>query len=225
MAKASRYVVASEFGTFRRETARTYSHVVIARGYRAELLEAGRLTEIKTARADAANYRATIARGSDPGDRTQFHRDLTAKWIATGELEQWAATADARAARLEAEGPITTDRASWGGVGAPEWTVLGWAGRLELARKVATGEQARAYREVAIVDVATGATVQHRRPPENQADHRPRDAAAHRRRPDVRRADHPPRRPRYGSRGIRRRRRRPAPGPAVDRRRHDRPPA
>lgn len=42
---------------------------------------------------------------------------------------------------------------------AAEWHVLGWSGRLDLARKVATSYQAGLYVHVRIFDVATGQEV------------------------------------------------------------------
>jgi hypothetical protein len=150
--------VKTEHGTFTRTTARTYTHLVIAKGYRAEKIEASRLFEITEARKDATRYRKVIAQGHDP----QFPN--SAEWLAEGKYAQWAEEADQRAARLEAVGPITADLDNWGLHDAnlastPTWGVLGWCGRLDLARKLADTDGASRYRTVHIIDVATGQVV------------------------------------------------------------------
>lgn len=53
-------------------------------------------------------------------------------------------------AKLENDGAIVVDKRT-------DWGVLGWAGRLDLARNVARSQQAMRYRYVRIYDIATGA--------------------------------------------------------------------
>jgi hypothetical protein len=105
MAKKQTLTVTTEYGTFTRTTARTYTHVVVVQDY-----------------SDA--YQAKLRALAATGD----------SWWTAEKVEQQI-----------------TDGAVAG--------VLGWSGSLQLARKVATGRLGRLYRTVAIVDVATGATI------------------------------------------------------------------
>jgi hypothetical protein len=160
MAKA-KLEVGTELGTFTRTTGRTYTHLVAVSGFRAELLEADRLGGIVAERKQAAKYRRIVATGRNPEDRLPVHQELTATWIADGSLLKWAEEAEARAAKLEARGPITVDGASgWLQDDAPVVPhVLGWCGRLDLARKLASSNEAARYRTVRIFEVATGMEV------------------------------------------------------------------
>lgn len=162
MAKTTTLKVTTPFGTFTRQTARTYTHFVVVCGFKAEALEAIRLAEIQMERTNAAKYRRILADGCDVRERSEWHRQNTLKNIADGSLAKWADQAEARAARLEAKGPITQDRDSWGLTDAnlastPTFGVAGWCGRLDLARKLA--EKQGSYRTVAIIEVATGQVV------------------------------------------------------------------
>lgn len=156
--------VTTEFGTFTRQTARTYTHLVIVRGYRAEMREGYRQAEIASQKKEAARYRRVIAAGHDAKDTTTWQREHTAACLAEGKFLAWAESAERRVAQLEAMGKITADgNDGWTlAEAAPvlAWGLAGWCGRLDLARKLADKE-ARAWREVVILDVATGATVQH----------------------------------------------------------------
>lgn len=152
MAKIPTLTVTTEFGTFQRQTARTYTHIVIVKGYRAERLEASRVSTITDSRKTAALYRKGL--------------DTTGR-VAYGSQEQlniWAAQYEAEAAALEARGPITADATTWGLTEAnltstPTWAVIGWCGRLDLARKLAVGTEASRFRHVHVIEVATGKVV------------------------------------------------------------------
>lgn len=160
--------VTSEFGTFTRSTARTYTHIVIVKGYKAELVEGYRLESIKTHLKDLANYRKTVETGqcqdARPGAGGEWDRKITAVNLADGSYTRWIAANEAEVARLQAVGPITEDQntgslaANYLGQ-APTFSVIGWCGRLDLARKLATSTEASRYRTVVIVDVATGKAV------------------------------------------------------------------
>lgn len=153
----TKLIVKTELGTFTRTTARTYSHIVVVAGYRAELREAERLGGIARAREEAARYRRAVETNTpddlrrDPIARA-FDLKCHAKWMADGSYQKWAESCDREAAILEAKGPITTDDDKNPGV-------LGWCGRLDLARKLAAGREAVRYRTVRIFDVATGQAV------------------------------------------------------------------
>lgn len=160
--------VTTEWGTFTRSTARTYTHLVIVKGYRAERIEAGRLANIADAKKRLAQYRQVVATGqcqdARPGRAGDFDRECTAKFLAEGRYAGWIQDAEQEIIRLEAVGPITEDRADWGLDAAtlakvPTWGVLGWCGRIDLARKLATTQQAAAYRNVQIIDITTGKAV------------------------------------------------------------------
>jgi hypothetical protein len=150
--------VVTPFGTFTRTTARTYTHLVIAKGERAELLEAERLAGIKERRKKAAQYAETQRTGIGHDLRPagtvggDWDRKCTAEYVAEGQYERWAIAAAATADKLEADGVITADRGS-------DFGVLGWSGRLDLARKVASTDIAARYRTVIIIDALTGEVV------------------------------------------------------------------
>lgn len=148
--------VTSEFGTFTRQTARAYTHLVIVRGVKAEKVEAYRLDAIASNRKLIARYRKQAATGVSDCPRA----------YSVDDLLKWAAQYEAEVARLVAVGPVTTDKASWGAdeknlASVPtDFGVVGWCGRLDLARKLAEKES-RTWREVVILEVETGATVLH----------------------------------------------------------------
>jgi hypothetical protein len=147
MAKGTKLTVATAVGTFTRTTARTYTHIVVVQGERAELLEAERLADIKTARKSLAEHlNAQQDLAPLKGEwRSRFHSE----WLAEGKYAEWAEADRARIAKREAEGVITQDSTR-------PAAVIGWSGRLDLARKVATSYLANRYRTVRIFDVATG---------------------------------------------------------------------
>lgn len=155
--------VTTDFGTFTRQTARTYTHLVICCGFRAELREAFRVAEIASQKKEAARYRRIIAAGADVTDKTPFNRQCTAQFLAEGKFQTWAESSEQRVAQLEAMGPITADgNDGWSlSEAAPAvlaWGVAGWCGRLDLATKLAD-KQRKTWRQVVVIDVATGATV------------------------------------------------------------------
>lgn len=150
--------VVTPLGTFTRSTVRTYTHLVVVKGFRAERREASRVTEIANLRKEVAKYRRTVETGVDPTDDRVQSRDFTARSLANGSYAKWILDTDASIAKLEAQGPITEDGDTFCG-GTPSWNVLGWCGRLDLAGKLAASKEADRYRHVAVVEVATGAVV------------------------------------------------------------------
>jgi hypothetical protein len=143
MANQTKLTVTTDIGTFTRKTVRTYSHIVVIKGERKEVLEARRLAAIASDRKQAARYDAILATGRDPRDVTDWSRQHTAQVIADGSLAKWAQEARARADALDASGPITADQGD-------TFSVLGWTGRLDLALKLAGTEQALNYRHIRI---------------------------------------------------------------------------
>lgn len=165
---ASKLVVNSKFGTFTRKTARIYTHIVIVKGYRAERIEASRLSEIASTEKALVNYRRTVEAGRSlntaPGASGDWDRECAAKFLADGSYAEWIVRGEAELARLQAVGPITEDKEYWSTspenlASTPQWSVLGWCGRLDLARKLYASNEASRYRNVAIIDVATGEEV------------------------------------------------------------------
>jgi hypothetical protein len=142
MAK-TKLTVTTDAGTFTRTTTRTYSHIVVVKGERHELLQAERLAGIAQCLKYAAEYEKTVATGVSRDDRTDWHREQTAKNIADGSYAKWIASYRAEAAELAARAPITADAGDTFGI-------LGWCGRLDLAGKLAATDQASRYREVRI---------------------------------------------------------------------------
>jgi len=170
MAK-NKLTVKTDVGTFTRTTARTYTHVVVAKGYRAEILEASRLAAIAEAKRQVAEY-SRIVETNDPTigarkverDGNSVARDWDIKchteFIADGSYAKWLANSKAEAARLEALGPITADANSWGDFGRhtstgepATWQVLGWCGRADLAGKLADSKEASKFRDVRVYAV------------------------------------------------------------------------
>jgi len=165
MAKA-KLTVTTPVGTFTRQTARTYTHVVIVDGVRSELLEANRLASIESLKRDIVKYERAIADNGAADlaeERARVLRngmtpERADEWVASiayihaaDEQSKYRASAVARLAELEARGPIVEDEVKVGD--------LGWCGRLDLARKLATSTQANRYRTVRIFEVATGKEV------------------------------------------------------------------
>jgi len=144
--------VVTDVGTFTRQTARTYTHIVVVKDKRHEVLEAQRVAEMASCRKYAASYRETVRTGVSKDDRTDWHREHTTARIADGSFAKWIEQYDAEAAALEARGPVTAD-------GETPWEVLSWCGRLDLARKEYASKSASYYRHVRIYDVATGQQV------------------------------------------------------------------
>jgi hypothetical protein len=148
----TKYNVQTAFGTFKRSTEnRTYSHFVVVGPVRADVLEAERLGTIAYERKQAARYRRVVETGVNPGERSGniWDRQSTQRYLADGSYVKWAASSEALAAKLEADGPVTAD--------AGEPGVVGWCSRLDLAYKLAA-KQTR-FRFVHVIDVATGAVV------------------------------------------------------------------
>ncbi len=165
----TKLTVTTEFGTFTRSTVRTYTHLVIVQGYKAERIEANRLATIASTRRELKKYQQTVATGIDPDWRPagtiggDWDRKFTAEGLADGRFVGYIQHAEAEVARLEAIGPVTQDRDNWSLseanlTGTPTFKAAGWCGRLDLARKLA-GKERDSYRLVAIIDVATGKVV------------------------------------------------------------------
>lgn len=157
MAKIPTLTVTTEFGTFTRQTARTYTHLVIVSGERCERLEGTRLANLAEAKKNLAKYQRTIETGqcqdARNGQAGEYDRQFTAQSLADGSFQKWVAWEQDRIQHLEAQGPITEDQ------GTGTWTVISWNGRLDLARKEAQGTVAARYRKVHVIEVATGKVV------------------------------------------------------------------
>ena len=132
--------VTTDAGTFTRTTARTYSHIVVVANKRHEALEARRVSDNAHIQRDLTKYLETVRTGINPDDRTEWKRALTAQWIADGSYAKWISQLQQE---LADSTPITADVAT-------DLSVLGWCGRLDLAVKLAAGEEARVYRDVRI---------------------------------------------------------------------------
>lgn len=133
--------VTTDVGTFSRETARPYTHVVVISQRRAEVLEARRREDLASTRREVDAYR----RGVD----TQGN-SLQQRWFDQGKVAEWIADLDARVARLEAQGPITTDEPL-------TWGTSNWASRRDLADEYAAA--LTEFRHVRVYEVATGRCV------------------------------------------------------------------
>lgn len=151
MAK-QKLVVKTDVGTFTRTTARTYSNIVVTNAYRAEWLEGQRVACLADTRALVARYKKTLQTGVGHDDRNEFHRQFTARCIADGSYVKWLAEKEAQLVRLEDQGKIVEDQDT-------PWEVLGWTGRLDLARKLASTSDAAIFRTVRIYDTTTGLEV------------------------------------------------------------------
>lgn len=132
--------VTTDVGTFTRRTARTYTHIVLVKDVRAEVLAADRFQELTSTHRELNAYRAGT--GTDG-------RPLDPKWIESGKVAGWITDLEAKLAQLEAQGNITQDQPT-------DWTVYAWCGRRDLADKQFETEQLARYRHVRLYDVATG---------------------------------------------------------------------
>lgn len=161
----TKLTVQTEVGTFTRTTVRTYTHLVVARGYRASMIEAYRLATIASERKQAANYRETVRLGYNPKDNSPFSRQCTVEHLADGSYLKWIASCDALIARLEAHGPVTRDLDNWGldeanlASEATTWRVVGWCGRLDLAQKLVASRDCGNLVDVRVFSVADGSRV------------------------------------------------------------------
>jgi hypothetical protein len=145
--------VTTEVGTFTRTTARTYTHLVVGVDYRAEWLEARRVAELARARKDFARYSDPDAHREIRAHARVFDTQCHEQFKADGSYARWAENERATIDKLEAQGTIAADEA--------RTDVLGWCGRLDLARKLAATNVAQgAYRTIRIYDVTTGERVQ-----------------------------------------------------------------
>lgn len=124
-------------GTFSRQTARNYTHIVLAGPTRHEIAEAERLSNLAHRSKVARRY--AQLKDSDG-------RPMDPRWLDS--VADWAGGEAKQAAHLANLGPITADRGPWG--------VLSWNGRLDLAMAEATRDTARRYRSVKVYEVATG---------------------------------------------------------------------
>lgn len=153
MAK-QKLTVKTDVGTFTRSTDRTYAYIVVAKGERAEKLEAERLAGIAHAKEQADRYSRILASGQ-PDDIREHARDfdmkMHAQFMADGSYAKWAEQEAATAARLEAQGAITED--------AGDWFCHSWCGRLDLAIKEASSSRLERFRHVRIYDVDSDALV------------------------------------------------------------------
>lgn len=139
--------VTTDVGTFSRQTARPYTHVVVISDQRAEVLEARRLDAIASAERLALAYAA----GTDG-----FGSPMDARSIADGSRDRWVQEYRAEAETLRAQGPITNDQPLAGG---ETWAASSWASRRDLAAQYAESPQLEVFRLVRIYEIATGRCV------------------------------------------------------------------
>lgn len=145
MAKTTKITVTTEVGTFTRETARTYTHIVVAGGRKAHVVEGYYMRNLATAREGLAYTEAQMA-----GTR-QINR-----WETREDVKASCERLKAQVAQLEAPGALEALKAE--AVLAGFW-VLGWCGRLDLASKLASSREAQYYQDVRVYAVADGARV------------------------------------------------------------------
>ena len=103
MAKTTKLTVATDVGTFTRKTVRTYTHLVLVKGFRAEVLEASRQRELESQLEQAARY-AAIQEGIRSDVRpscVDFDTRFQNEHRASGDYGKWATECCAHAARLQ----------------------------------------------------------------------------------------------------------------------------
>lgn len=149
----SKITVTTDVGTFTRQTARTYTHIVVVKGYRAEVLEARRQRDLAYYRREIASYQQIIDTDGRSARGIGWEPRVVAECLATGKYQGWIDGFKREIQKLEAMGPITADQGD-------TWLVHGWCGRLQLAVNQTRTEQVTSYREVRIYEVATGKRVQ-----------------------------------------------------------------
>jgi len=158
---AKKLVVKTDVGTFTRSTDRTYTHLVVVKGYRLERLEAARLAEIQTLSKERAKYEAALEGRIDVRNHPvakAWDIECHERNLRDGDYPKWIASCTERINALKAAGPVTKDGNDWSdfnprykGHGTePVWAVLGWNGRLDLALKLADSKQADAFRDVRV---------------------------------------------------------------------------
>lgn len=153
-------VVTTDVGTFSRKTARTYTHIVVVKGERFEVLEAYRLSVIKELQKTIKGYEAdlvdggagrrekernqSIRAGVTPGRAADIFDFYTAEWIQTH-----LTSSRVELAKLQAAGEVTEDRGTW--------FVFGWCGRKDLAVKLAgTADRFRCVRIYNVAGIEEG---------------------------------------------------------------------
>ena len=121
-------------------TARTYTRVMVAGGYRAEQVEAYRLTQTASMWKEVAKHCRAIETGECQDARQYpvsraFDLRCHAAFLAEGKYALWIHRGPARIAQLEPAGTITVDRDRWNRydvsdaqAGAPSWQIVAGAG-------------------------------------------------------------------------------------------------
>jgi len=138
-----RLAVITDLGTFTRETSRPYTHVVVAGGRRAEVLEAHRLMSIANFRHQVECYKQGL---DTTGVPLTFAPEVVLQWIVdlTRDVEG-----------LEAKGPITQDTVAL-------WQATNWSADKDRAIALAHSDELFSFRTVRVYEVATGRLVQQR---------------------------------------------------------------
>lgn len=150
MAKKQTLTVTTEFGTFTRTTARTYTHVVIASG-RSDTAICARLTwDLKLAKQNRRYYQGMLD-GTEARANCYSHGVLMTDDMLKARVAELQAEIEAIEAGTKLDAEIAKSAAATFGD-------LGWCGRLDLARKLAAPNVTE-FRKVLIIDVATGKAV------------------------------------------------------------------
>lgn len=141
MAKQTKLTVATPLGTFTRTTARAYSHIVVVADHTAEY----------SARVEGWD-RDRVTGDLEELENRVAGREALYPWKTIEEVEAQLAHSREEFANLETRARERRDRAA-----RPD--VLGWCGRLDLARKLASTTAASHYQTVRIFSVASGEEV------------------------------------------------------------------
>jgi hypothetical protein len=123
--------------------------VVVAKLHKHEMLEAERQLRIRSALNQAKRYRKIIADGDDPGFSPDWRKYLVKQWLTDGTYARRAENAEAKAAELIAQGPITED--------TEDPVVVGQCTEPDEARKLKASIISKSsYQWVKVLDVESG---------------------------------------------------------------------
>ena len=150
MAKAPKYSVTHPvYGTHTRDTKRTYTHLVLSTGHTPAVAEQHTQASLAYQRKQLVEYEAVVARGIVPAGFSMLTVDQYRGWAADIRNSLPTLEQGPERARVAAE-----QRAAGNAFGCH-----GWAGRLDLAVKLAEGAVRDGYNRVTILDAVTGQPV------------------------------------------------------------------
>jgi hypothetical protein len=175
---ATKKVVVTAYGTFRRTTQRTYTHFVISRGLRADVIQQRADKELASDLKSLERYQAALTLALETGDRVEIEDGNSinsADWLRAnrkpkGTLRvikdtgnpyqlgwlapQWADWRDDIALRIKKHDDVTAKKLADAAV--EKYGTQGWCSRLDLAQKLAATATKNGYKDVRIIVVATG---------------------------------------------------------------------